>query len=205
MAAKHTRLRLTTASTECVLTKPGCNESKKIGLDDDALTAMTDFEHVSPITVRDIIPIDQALEYMIYSGVRSLFVLNRESRVLGLVTSYDIQGEKPIRYMQSVDCYHRDCSRADVLVKDIMEPVDELQDLEFDKVRQATVGDIVANFKRVGRKHLVVLDLSPGRRKATIRGMFSATQLERQLAMTIETTPTADSFADVERALIRGW
>jgi CBS-domain-containing membrane protein len=142
---------------------------------------------------------------MIQSGVRSLFVLDNESRVIGLVTSYDIQGEKPIRYLQSLDCTHRNCCRDDVLVKDIMEPMDKLKNLDFKKVCDATVGNIVTTFRRVGRKHLVVVDHNRDQDESTIRGIFSATQLERQLGMTLVATPTTHSFADVEQALMHGW
>lgn len=203
MPPLYPSLPLATISGEAVLAKPIQNRFMGISLDDNALNVMTDLEQASAVTVRDITPIDQALEYMIHCGVRSLFVLNSESQVIGLVTSYDIQGEKPIRYLQSLDCTYRTCCRDDVLVKHVMEPIDKLKDLEFEKVRHATIGHIVATFRRVGRKHLVVVENNGG--QSTIRGIFSATQLERQLGMTLVATSTAHNFADVERVLIHGW
>jgi len=181
------------------------NQFMRISLDDNALSVMTDLENASAITVPGITPIDQALEPMIQSGVRSLFVLDSESHVLGLVTSYDIQGEKPIRYLQSLDCTHRTCCRGDVRVIDIMEPMDKLENLDFEKVRNATVGNIVATFRRTGRKHLVVVAHNRDQDEPTIRGIFSATQLERQLDMTLVATSTTHSFAEVEQALMHGW
>ncbi|MFQ5936624.1 MAG: CBS domain-containing protein [Acidiferrobacterales bacterium] len=204
MSPKYKSLPLATISAGTVLTKPGQTKFKTISLDDNALTVMTDFEEVSPITVWHITPIDRALECMIHSGVRSLFVLDGKSEVVGLVTSYDIQGEKPIRYMQSIGCTHRDCSRDEVLVRDIMDPIGKLQDLEFDRVPHATVGDIVATFKTAGRKHLVVVANNGEKGASIIRGIFSATQLERQLGMPLWAAPTAHTFADAQQAILRG-
>ncbi|MFQ5757800.1 MAG: CBS domain-containing protein [Acidiferrobacterales bacterium] len=204
MLLKYRSLPLETISGEAVLIKPSRGEFTMISLDDSAIAVMTDFEEVSPITVRDITPIARALEYMIHSGVRSLFVLDNESRVIGLVTSYDIQGEKPIRYLHSIGCTHRNCSHEDVLVMDIMEPVDQLQDLLFDDVRRATVGNIVATFKKTGRKHLIVVDMNIGDGTPTIHGIFSATQLERQLSTSLAVAPIAHDFASIEQTVMNG-
>jgi len=205
MTARYRSLPRAAIAGEAGLAKPMQNQLMSISLDDNALSVMTDVQKASAITVQGITPIDQALEHMIQSGVRSLFVLDSESHVLGLVTSYDIQGEKPIRYLQSLDCTHRTCCRGDVLVKDIMEPMDKLKNLDFEKVRNATVGNIVATFRRTGRKHLVVVAHNRDQAEPTIRGIFSATQLERQLDMTLVATSTTHSFADLEQALMHGW
>lgn len=204
MLLKYRSLPSETVSGEAILMKPSRGEFTMISLDDSALTVMADFEEVSPITVQDITPIARALEYMIHSGVRSLFVLDNESRVIGLVTSHDIQGEKPIRYLQSIGCTHRNCSHEDVLVMDIMEPVDKLKDLLFDDVRRATVGNIVATFRTIGRKHLIVVDVNSGDGIPTIRGIFSATQLERQLSTSLAVAPIAHDFASMEQTLVHG-
>ena len=204
MTVRYRSLPPATISGEVGLAEAMQNQFMRISLDDNALSVMTDLQKASAITVRGITPIDQALEHMIQSGVRSLFVLDNESQVIGLITSYDIQGEKPIRYLQSLDCTHRSCCRDDVLVKDIMVPIDKLY-LDFKKVHDATVGNIVATFRRVGRKHLVVVDHNRDQDESTIRGIFSATQLERRLGMTLVATSTTHSFADVEQALMHGW
>lgn len=205
MLARYRSLPPAAISGEVALAQSMQNQFMRISLDDNALSVMTDLEKASAITVPGITPIDQALEHMIQSGVRSLFVLDIASRVIGLITSYDIQGEKPIRYLQSLDCTHRNCCRDDVRVIDIMEPMDKLKNLDFKRVRDATVGHIVATFRRVGRKHLFVVDHNRDQDEPTIRGIFSATQLERQLDMTLVATSTTHSFAEVEQALMHGW
>jgi len=51
----------------------------------------------------------------------------------------------------------------------------------------------------VGRQHLMVAE-DGGRR---VRGLFSASQVARQLGHELQTTEVAQSFADIEAALVR--
>jgi hypothetical protein len=61
------------------------------------------------------------------------------------------------------------------------------------------VGHIVATHKAVGRQHLMVAE-DGGRR---VRGLFSASQVARQLGHELQTSEVAQSFADIEAALVR--
>ncbi len=87
MTAKYRSLPPAAISGEAGLAKPMQNQFMRIGLNDSALSVMTDLEKASAIIVQDITPIDQELEPMIHSGVLSLFVLDNESRVLGSTAS----------------------------------------------------------------------------------------------------------------------
>ena len=70
---------------------------------DPAHSVMTDFHERSAVVVPGDTPIDAALEHLKHTGTRSAFVVNKDGRhVLGMITAYDIQGEKPIRHLQSV-------------------------------------------------------------------------------------------------------
>jgi hypothetical protein len=53
--------------------------------------------------------------------------------------------------------------------------------------------------RAVRRQHLMVSE-GDGRR---IRGLFSATQIARQLGVELQTTDIARTFADIEAALAR--
>lgn len=171
--------------------------------DDPALALMTDLRVVEPRLVRDDVQIDAALQHMREQGVRLLFVVDASHRLAGVVTSYDIQGEKPIRHLQSRDCTLRTCSRADVLVRHVMEPLSELRVVDLDDVRNARVCDVEAALLAEGRTHLPVIErLAEGR--MSIRGLFSATELARRLGRGVGVVPRAHSFADIERVVAGG-
>ncbi|HVB82087.1 MAG TPA: CBS domain-containing protein [Candidatus Binataceae bacterium] len=152
-----------------------------LSLDDPAITAMTDFTQECPVTVSPERHIDDALKDMIRAGVRSLLVLE-EDCVLGLITSFDIQGERPILFLQSPECAHYPCLHRDVTVVDIMTGLDVLPRLEWERVLGGCVGDLVETFHSSGNTHLLVTEKGPSQ-EAVVRGLFSHSRLIRQIAM----------------------
>jgi len=175
----------------------------RLGLDDPALDLLTDFHLTPAISVRATAQIDNALTQMIRDRVRLLFIVDAEFSLLGAITSYDIQGEKPLRYLQSRDCRIGICSREDILVQDIMTPVQKWKVIDFDQLRDATVADVVEAFKASGQRHLIVVDAVSGRDAQVVRGLFSLSTLERALGTDIESTKIASSFAEIKHALAR--
>jgi CBS domain-containing protein len=166
----------------------------RVTLDDPAFSVMTDLREVSAATTRPEETIDTAHAIMIRRGVRLLFVLDRDGTVAGVITATDLLGEKPVRFMQA-----RGISHAEVLVEDIMTPASMLEALSILDAAQMRVGHIVATLKAVGRKHLMVSE-EGGRR---VRGLFSASQIARQLGIEVQTFEVAKSFAEIEAALVR--
>ena len=166
----------------------------RVTFDDPAFSVMTDLREVSAATTRLEETIDAAHAQMIRRAVRLLFVLDDKGVVAGVITATDLLGEKPIRFMQA-----RGVSHSEILVEDIMTPASMLEALSILEVAQMRVGHIVATLKAVGRKHLMVSE-DGGRR---IRGLFSASQIARQLGMEVQTFEVARSFADIEAALVR--
>ena len=184
-----------------LLASPSGTAPRRVTPADRALAVMTDLRQRSPVTVRHDLAIDAALAEMIRAGVRLVFVLDQAQRLVGLVSSYDIQGEKPLRFLQSLGCTHKTCRHDDVRVGDIMEPLGAWQVLALADVAHATVGDIVATLESSGRTHLVVVEPGQGPAQVTVRGLFSATQVSRQLGTRVETLQTAVTFAEIEAAL----
>jgi CBS domain-containing protein len=166
----------------------------RVTLDDPAFSVMTDLRQVSAATTRPEETIDQAHAQMIRRGVRLLFVLDGASAIAGIITATDLLGEKPMRFMQE-----RGVSHAEILVEDIMTPASMLEALSLVDVAQMRVGHIVATLQAVGRRHLIVAE-EGGKR---VRGIFSTSQLARQLGVELQTFEVARSFADIEAALVR--
>ncbi|HUN28014.1 MAG TPA: CBS domain-containing protein [Steroidobacteraceae bacterium] len=147
-----------------------------VGLEDPAILVMTDFSHEHPVTVSDERRIDDALKDMIRFGVRALLVV-RDERVVGLVTSYDIQGERPIQFLQSSTYRRHD----ELQVGHIMTPWESVRSLDWEKLRVASVREVLEVFQNTGGTHLVVSEALPDR-TILVRGLISRARLERQLA-----------------------
>ncbi len=162
------------------LASPG-NDPWRVAASDAARTVMTDFRERSAISVSEDSPIDAALEHMKHTGVRSAFVLDRDGhKVLGLITAYDIQGEKPLRHMQAAGWTDRGSSREDVRVRDIMESAENWQVADINDVDHATVAMVLESFRRIGRTHIPVVEHRKGGAEH-LRGVFSFAKTTRLL------------------------
>ena len=149
---------------------------------DAAVRVMTDFEVTHPITVTEQRRIDDALEDMISFGVRALLVV-RDGRVTGLITSYDIQGERPLQFLQSSTYTRHD----EIQVGHIMTPWERMSVVRWEGIRETRVGDICDVFRTTSATHLVVLQAAADD-SLVIRGLISRTELERRLAKAAELT-----------------
>lgn len=165
-----------------------------VTLDDPAFSVMTDLREVAAVTIRPDEPMDAANALMIQRRVRLLFVLGADGAIAGVITATDLLGEKPMRFMQG-----RGVARGEIAVADLMTPASRLEALDIQDVAQMRVGHIVATLKAVRRQHVMVAD-EGGRR---VCGLFSASQVARQLGMELQTFEVASTFADIEAALVR--
>src|SRR5579862_2520206 len=80
-------------STATKLWRPGAAEARRVALNDPATLVVTDFTREPPVTATEDRAIDDALQDMVLAGVRALLVV-RGDLVSGLITSYDVQGER---------------------------------------------------------------------------------------------------------------
>jgi len=170
------------------------NAPGRVTLDDPAFSVMTDLREVSAATTSPEEPIDAAHAAMIRRGVRLLFVLDPQCAVAGIITASDLLGVKPMQFMHA-----RGVAHAEVQVRDIMTPAAQLDALSLVEVAQMRVGHVVATLKAARRRHLTVSEDNGTR----IRGIFSASQVARQLGMEVQTFEVAQTFADIEAALAR--
>lgn len=170
---------------------------EKVTLEDPALQVLTDFQRVTAIIILSGDTVDEAHARMIQRGVRLLLVVDQDRRVLGVITTNDILGEKP---MQMV--VQRGIRREELLVRDVMTPQGELDLLDLADVRIAKVGHIVATLQKWGRHHAVVVEVDDNGRQR-VRGVFSETQIARQLGVAIQTSRVARTFSEIEVMLRR--
>jgi CBS-domain-containing membrane protein len=177
--------------------QPTQSVPERVGVDDPASLVMTDLKSVSAVLIGPNDSIDEALRRMKQRGVRLLLVVDANRKVVGLITATDLLGEKPMQFVLQSGVRHED-----VLVHHIMTPQERLEVLNLDDVLSAKVGHIVATLRKAGRQHAVVVQVDVNRQH-TVRGLFSASQIARQLGVAIQTTEVARTFAEIESMLAR--
>jgi CBS domain-containing protein len=177
--------------------QPVQDMSAHVSLDGPALDVMTDLSRISAVIVKPAESVDEAQRRMRQRGVRLLLVIDESRRVAGIVTATDVLGEKPMQASQARGVPHKD-----VMVADIMTPQALLEVLQLDDVRHAKVGHVVATLERAGRQHALVVDTGKDGHQS-VRGLFSASQIARQLGMAIQTAEIANTFAEIKATLSR--
>lgn len=163
--------------------------------DDAAVNVMTDFRQVSAATIDAGVTMEIANSVMIKRSVRLLLVVDADNVVIGIITATDILGEKPLKFVQE-----RGIRRSEIMVRDIMTPRERLEVININDVLSAKVGHVVATLKKAGRQHAAVVEMDQDG-KQTLRGLFSVSQVARQLDVQIQTTKVAGSFAEIRAAL----
>jgi CBS domain containing-hemolysin-like protein len=156
---------------------PGA-ESWHVTEKDPAVSVMTDFRWHSSITVSENSTIDSALDHMKHAGVRSAFVIDgKMSAVIGLVTAYDISGEKPVQHMRLTST-----PRNEILVKDIMLKIADWKVLDLADLNNATVGDVLQVFRDTDVSHIPVMEMANGNEQQ-LRGLLSFAKVKRLLVV----------------------
>jgi CBS-domain-containing membrane protein len=169
----------------------------KVKLDDVAVSVMTDLTRVTAVIILPGDTVDEAHRRMIQRGVRLLLVVDQDRKLVGLVTASDLLGEKPV-----LAASERGLQREELMVRDIMTPQERLEVLDMADLRAAKVGHIVATLKKAGRQHALVVERDTGGRQL-VRGLFSVTQIARQLGVVIQTSEVARTFSEIELTLAR--
>ncbi|MBU1425771.1 MAG: CBS domain-containing protein [Gammaproteobacteria bacterium] len=177
------------------IARPAQVLQQNVTLDDPATSVMTDLRSVAVVNVRAKTTMEKANDKMIRYGVRMLLVMDDEDKVTGLLTATDVLGEKPVRFLQQMGGTH-----ADILVRDVMTVQQELEVLKLEDVQKAKVGNILATLRSSGRQHaMVVEEKADG--SQTVRGLYSVTQIARQLGVQVKTAEVAKVFAEIETAI----
>jgi CBS domain-containing protein len=169
---------------------------KPVNLTSPALDVMTDLRHVPAAVIEPGMTMESANAYMMLRGIRSLLVLNQDKLLSGIITATDILGEKPLRFIQE-----RCVKHSEILVSDIMTPLDRLEAIPMQEVQRAKVGNIIASLCDTGRQHTLVIENDVDS-KPVVCGIFSLTQIEKQLGTAIPSTEIARTFTEIEAALI---
>lgn len=195
MSENYTALPYHNLNSGTTYQRPPQRLPERVTADSPATDVMTDFTKVAAITMGPCATLEAAEQRMIASGVRLLLVTDQSNAILGIITATDLQGDRPVKYLQEVGG-----KREDIYLRDIMTPADRLEVLYMVDVENARVGDIVETMKRVGRQHALVLDLNEDKQQI-VRGLFSTKQISKQLGVNIDPTEVAKTFAELEAAL----
>jgi CBS-domain-containing membrane protein len=108
--------------------------------------------------------------------VRALFVY-QDHHIVGVITSYDIQGERPMQFLQSSNYTHH----RDIRVADVMTSWQNLLALSWEDIQSMRAGDLLRVFIDTGLTHILVVEHDRRQATVVVRALVSRARLERQL------------------------
>lgn len=208
MERQYNSLPIRELGAEAGFRRPTQPQAARVTLESAALDVMTDFLRTSPATIRPQAPVEGANQFMISRGVRLLLVVDERDKVLGVVTATDVLGEKSMRVAME-----RGIKRGELTVGDIMTPARDVEVLLLEDVAGARVGHVLETLNKAGRQHALVVDfemlaarslIEAPIRRTMVRGVFSLSQLARQLGVSLQSVgEVARTFSEIEAALSR--
>jgi hypothetical protein len=186
--------------------RPTQAQAARVSVESPALEVMTDLARTTPATIRPQAPLAGANQFMITRGVRLLLVTDERENVLGVITATDLLGERPM-----LVATERGMRRDELTVADIMIPAAQVEVIALADVAGARVGHVLETLRRAGRQHALVVDfdeipsgrpLTPPTRRAMVRGIFSLSQIARQLGVSVATGgEVARTFSEIGAAI----
>lgn len=171
-------------------------ELPAVSLEDPATAVMTDLARVPAVAVDPEVGIDAAMRIMVRRGVRSLFVLDMDGEVIGLITATDLLGEKPLKHIHA-----HGVARGEIRVRDLMTPHAQLEVLSMTDVQRARVGNVLATLRAKRRQHAMAVEVEASSGRQIVRGVFSASRLEAQLGTPVSPSVGVRTFAEIKTAL----
>jgi hypothetical protein len=181
-------------------------QSARVTLESPALDVMTDLTRITPATIRPQAPLYGANQFMITRGVRLLLVVDERENVLGVITATDLLGERPMLAATS-----RGLRRDELTVADVMTGAESVEVVALADLEGARVGHVLETLRRLGRQHALVIDFEdipsgrpfvPPAKRAMVRGIFSISQIARQLGVDVPAgAEVARTFSEIEAAI----
>ena len=169
-------------------------EDVSVSENDPATTVMTDFTEIVPVMIEANATLTAALQKMKAHGIRLLLVTNKNGSVIGVLTAYDIQSEKPVQYGSENDIAVNEI-RAGML----MTPLEQTPAFDFHFVEQALVRHVIDTMKELERPHTLVIETKEQQR---IRGVFSTSRISMLLGRPVyQPLHAAHSLADIQHEI----
>lgn len=164
--------------------RPSYKLPGEVSLSDPAIDVMSDLTKTVAQTINPCAGLQAAIERMIASNVRLLFVTNQYHHIMGIITSKDVQGERVMTFLHETGG-----TRDDIMVRDLMTPQIKIEVLSMEDVTKSKVGDVVQTLKRMGRQHALVVDMKDDHH--VICGVLSTSQIAKAAGVDISTSDVA--------------
>lgn len=178
-----------------LLTQPA---TKPLSPESPAISVLTDFSVVTPQSIADDMPIDEAHLKMRHGGIRLLFVMDNKDHCVGVLTAKEVIGTRRINLAMQ----QRNIDRLEVTAGMVMTPWHNLSAMPITQLTSLTIEDLVRSMESFTEQHLLVTEQNANQ-ALSVRGIISATDIQNAMGKQANAkvpdtvVPIANSFADI--------
>jgi CBS-domain-containing membrane protein len=166
-------------------------------IQDTALSVMVNFKYHTPPVISAHQSLEEAQVEMRIYYLPVLIVTDSERNIIGVVTSEDILGEKPVKIS-----HEKRIPRSEIEVEMVMMPVRHSVFLEIEDLTHMRVGHIIQTFRETKQHVLLVVKTDPDTQVKKLSGLFSASLISRQLDKDLmQVLSEAQSIAELQHDL----
>jgi CBS domain containing-hemolysin-like protein len=176
------------------IVRPEHERLERVEMSSPAHKVMTDLTRSKAVTTQAHVSLDNVHQHMIHNGVRMVLVTDTQNHVVGLLTATDLLGPRPLQMAVELGLAHDK-----LRVEHVMTPARNVQVLTYRDVTHADVQEIVDTLRDAARQHALVME--PTEHGQQIRGIFSISQIERQLGVHLEPTLATHNLVELEHAM----
>lgn len=158
------------------------------------INMFTDFREKKPIFIHPNTLVDDAYEMMKVKHVRSLFILDNDTNILGVITSRILSDTSILEYMAR----HHIRSRKDVPIVDLMIETKDIHAIGYEvlKIKEVTIKEIVQTFCHLHERHIFVVQNMNGN-EVKIIGIISAADIARGLNINLDPNLESLTFSSL--------
>ena len=168
--------------------------NKTLSLDDNAISVLSDYRLEQAPHCHNGLSLDAAMSKMQKAGTNLLLVSNDAQQIIGLISSADISGEKPIQYVKDTGK-----KRDQIKIKHLMTSIEDIPVISTQEAINAQIGDILSTLNSVASEYILVTTQEYN--STAIRGVFSARVIAKSLNIFFDPSPAAKNFMDYTKAL----
>lgn len=176
------------------IARPDYEQIEPVEMSSPAIKVMTDLKRVKAVTTQPHISLSNVHQHMIHNGVRMVLVTDTHHQVIGVLTATDLLGPRPLQAVNTHGIAHDQ-----LRVEHIMTPTRRVQVLSLSDVMHADVREIVDTLRDAERQHALVMESTA--KEQQIRGIFSISQIERQLGVHLQPTHATHNLAELEHEM----
>lgn len=152
-----------------------------VHIEDPAHNVIMNFDVIKPVVVHPKTPINDALIEMKAAGTHIMLVIE-DSKVVGVISSEDILGEKPMQIIQE-----RRIRRDEILVQSIMTPREKLVTIQLSDLRIAKVGHVIKTLNEHKQHYAIIVENDGPSQQQIVHGLVYIYEILKRLDKDIVT------------------